>query len=84
MNVFIRRVGGSGPVQVTHDTIRNMVSYFWKGDRILYTRDINGDENFIVFSASIDGTDVKALTPKQGVRAGPRTIWTASTAWSNT
>ena len=70
MNVFVQKMGGSDPVQVTHDTIRDVGGYFWKGDRILYTRDINGDENFIVFSASIDGTDVKALTPKQGVRAG--------------
>jgi hypothetical protein len=36
----------------------------------MYGRDINGDENFIVFSASIDGKDVKPLTPEKGVRAG--------------
>ena len=70
MNIFVQKVGDSTAVQVTADTIRDVGGYFWKGDRILYSRDINGDENFIVFSASIDGKDVKALTPEKGVRAG--------------
>ena len=70
MNIFVQPRGGGEAVQVTHDTIRDVGGYFWKGDRIIYTRDINGDENFIVFSASIDGSDVKALTPEKGVRAG--------------
>ncbi|MBK8498533.1 MAG: S9 family peptidase [Flavobacteriales bacterium] len=70
MNIFVQKMGDTAPVQVTQDTVRDIGGYFWKGDRLVYTRDINGDENFIVFSASIDGTDVKALTPQQGVRAG--------------
>ncbi|MCB0769890.1 MAG: S9 family peptidase, partial [Flavobacteriales bacterium] len=70
MNVFVQKVGEPTSIQVTRDTIRDVGGYFWKGDRILYSRDINGDENFIVFSASIDGKDVKALTPEKGVRAG--------------
>jgi len=70
MNIFVQKVGSTEAVQVTQDTIRDVGGYFWKGDRILYSRDINGDENFIVFSASIDGKDVKALTPEKGVRAG--------------
>ncbi len=70
MNIFVQQMGGGEPVQVTHDTIRDIGGYFWKGDRIVYSRDINGDENFIVFSAAIDGSDAKALTPEQGVRAG--------------
>ncbi len=70
MNVFVQKVGSDEAVQVTMDTIRDIGGYFWKGDRILYSRDINGDENFIVFSASLDGKDVKMLTPEKGVRAG--------------
>ncbi|MBL7963977.1 MAG: S9 family peptidase [Flavobacteriales bacterium] len=70
MNIFVQRMGDSAATQVTHDTIRDIGGYFWKGDRLVYTRDINGDENFIVFSASMDGKDVKALTPEKGVRAG--------------
>lgn len=70
MNIFVQPLAGGDAVQVTHDTIRDVGGYFWKGDRLLYGRDINGDENFIVFSASKDGNDVKALTPETGVRAG--------------
>ena len=70
MNIFVQKVGDSTAMQVTADTIRDVSGYFWKGDRIVYSRDINGDENFIVFSASLDGKDVKALTPEKGVRAG--------------
>lgn len=70
MNIFVQPVAGGEPVQVTHDTVRDIGGYFWKGNRLLYARDINGDENMIIFSASMDGKDVKALTPQQGVRAG--------------
>lgn len=70
MNIFVQKVGDTTAVQVTTDTVRDVSGYFWKGDRLLYSRDINGDENFIVFSASRDGKEVKALTPEKGVRAG--------------
>lgn len=70
MNIFVRKMGDTVATQVTRDTVRDIGGYFWKGDRLVYSRDINGDENFILFSAAIDGSDVKALTPQKGVRAG--------------
>ena len=70
MNLFVQKIGDTTALQVTADTIRDIGSYFWKGERLLYSRDINGDENYIVFSASRDGKDVKVLTPEKGVRAG--------------
>jgi dipeptidyl aminopeptidase/acylaminoacyl peptidase len=70
MNIFVQKVGSDTVTQVTMDTIRDVGGFFWKGDRILYSRDINGDENYIVFSASLDGKDVKALSPLKGVVAG--------------
>lgn len=70
MNLFVQKVGDTTATQVTQDTVRDIGGYSWKGDRLIYARDINGDENMIVFSASIDGKDVKALTPTKGVRAG--------------
>ena len=70
MNLFVQKIGETEAMQITQDTVRDIGMHIWKGDRILYSRDINGDENFIVFSASIDGKDVKALTPEKGVRAG--------------
>ncbi len=70
MNIFVQKVGDTTAVQVTTDTVRDVSGYFWKGDRLLYSRDINGDENYIVFSASRDGKEVKALTPEKNVVAG--------------
>lgn len=70
MNIFVQKVGDTTAVQVTTDTVRDVSGYFWKGDRLLYSRDINGDENYIVFSASRDGKEVKALTPEKDVVAG--------------
>ncbi|MEX1132109.1 MAG: S9 family peptidase, partial [Flavobacteriales bacterium] len=70
MNIFVQPVSGGEAVQATRDTVRDIGGYFWKGDRLVYSRDVNGDENYIVFSASMDGSDMKALTPQQGVRAG--------------
>ncbi len=69
MNIFVQKVGDTVATQVTTDTVRDISGYFWKGDRLVYSRDINGDENFIVFSASRDGKEVKALTPEHKVRA---------------
>ena len=70
MNIFVKELASGEVTQVTRDTVRDVGGYFWKGDRIIYSRDINGDENFIVFSAATDGSDVKALTPEADVRAG--------------
>ncbi len=67
-NVFIQKVNDSTAVRVTNDTLRNISSYFWKGDRIVYAQDIGGDENFQLFSVKADATDLKALTPFSGVR----------------
>ena len=69
MNLFVQKVGDTTATQVTTDTVRDISNYAWKGDHLVYQRDINGDENFILFSVGIDGKDAKALTPEHGVRA---------------
>lgn len=68
MNVFVRKIADSTGVPVTFDSVRNIVQYQWKGNRILYLQDVGGDENFQLFSVSIDGKDQKALTPFPKVR----------------
>jgi dipeptidyl aminopeptidase/acylaminoacyl peptidase len=67
-NVFVRKIADTNAVPVTFDTVRNISQYQWKGNRILYLQDIGGDENFQLFSVSIDGKDQKALTPFAKVR----------------
>jgi dipeptidyl aminopeptidase/acylaminoacyl peptidase len=69
-NVFVQKIGDTNAVRVTNDTLRSIRSYFWKGDRIVYLQDIGGDENFQLFSVTVNGTDLKALTPFPGYRTG--------------
>lgn len=67
-NIFVQKVTDSTAVRVTNDTLRSIsYGYFWKGDRIVYTQDIGGDENFQLFSVKPDGTELKVLTPFVGV-----------------
>ncbi|MBL7701254.1 MAG: S9 family peptidase [Ferruginibacter sp.] len=70
MNVFVRKITDSTGIPVTFDSVRNIVQYQWKGNRILYLQDVGGDENFQLFSVSMDGKDQKALTPFPKVRTG--------------
>jgi dipeptidyl aminopeptidase/acylaminoacyl peptidase len=67
-NIFVRKVTDTTAAPVTFDTVRNIFTYQWKGNRILYLQDVGGDENFQLFSVSIDGKDQKALTPFAKVR----------------
>ncbi len=67
-NVFVRKITDSVAIPVTNDTIRNVYQYQWKGNRILYLQDVGGDENFQLFSVSLNGKDLKALTAFPKVR----------------
>lgn len=45
--------------------------YFWKGNnRLLFMMDKGGDENYHVYAVNLDGSNLKDLTPFDGVRAG--------------
>jgi dipeptidyl aminopeptidase/acylaminoacyl peptidase len=68
LNVFLQKIGEQNAMQVTFDTVRDIYSYGWKGAHIWYLQDIGGDENFQLFSATLDGKNVKPLTPFKGVR----------------
>ncbi len=68
MNVFTQKVTDSVAIRVTNDTVRSIEDYFWKGERIVYTQDIGGDENFQLFSVKADGSNLRALTPFPGFR----------------
>lgn len=68
-NVFVRKISDTVAIPVTNDTVRNIYNYQWKGNRILYLQDIGGDENFQLFSVSLEGKDLKALTPFPKVRS---------------
>ena len=70
MNVFVRPVAGGEETRVTGETARDIAGYAWKGsNRIIYTKDFGGDENFHIVSVNLKGEDLKDLTPFEKVRA---------------
>lgn len=69
MNIFVQKATDTIGIRVTNDTVRSIGSYFWKGNRIIYSQDIGGDENFHLFSVKADGSDLRALTPFKGVNS---------------
>ncbi len=79
MNVWVRDVAGGEAVPVTHDRDRGVRSYLWSRDgaRILFHRDVGGDENHHLLAVDSAGGDrERDLTPFPGVRglliAAPR------------
>ena len=71
MNVYVQPAGSSdAPVRITSEKDRDIPDYFWKGaDRIVYLKDIGGDENNHVVVSDRRGGEAKDLTPFPGVRA---------------
>jgi len=71
MQVWVAGLDGSGARAVTHDPHRGVETYRWAGDsrHLLYDQDSDGDENFHVYSAELEGGIVRDLTPFQGVKA---------------
>ncbi len=71
LNVWVRTIGKQDDAQVTNDTHRGIRIHFWAedGKHLFYLQDLNGDENFHVYSVAIASKQVRDLTPFQGVRA---------------
>jgi dipeptidyl aminopeptidase/acylaminoacyl peptidase len=70
-NVWVRNRAGGEKRQVTHDASRGITQYLWHPGvpSILYFQDRDGDENFHLFEAPLDGAAPRDLTPLPGVRA---------------
>ncbi|HEY8241820.1 MAG TPA: S9 family peptidase [Casimicrobiaceae bacterium] len=71
MNVYVQPAGSTAaPVRITSEKDRDISDYFWKGaDRVVYLKDIGGDENNHVVVSDRRGGEPKDLTPFPGVRA---------------
>ncbi|KAF5418188.1 MAG: Dipeptidyl aminopeptidase/acylaminoacyl peptidase [Candidatus Methanocomedens sp.] len=56
---------------VTNDTYRGISSYFWAytNEHILYTQDQAGDENWRIYSVTLETGKTTDLTPLEGVYA---------------
>lgn len=64
MNVHIMPRTGGEPKRVTSETTRDLAGYFWKSnERIVYLRDIDGDENWHLYSVDRNGDNLIDMTP---------------------
>jgi len=70
LNIYVRDLESGEERRLTSVTDRDLSGFFWKGsDRIVFSRDAGGDENFHLFLVSVDGdAEPKELTPFPGVR----------------
>lgn len=72
LNVWIQDIKQIHPPQIiTNDTHRGIQQISWTKDsqQILYTQDLNGNENWHVYSVNLKNNFVRDLTPFQGIRA---------------
>jgi dipeptidyl aminopeptidase/acylaminoacyl peptidase len=70
-NVYSQSVDGGEPVALTSSTTEShyAVGYFRNDDRVLFTRDQGGNENFHLIVRELDGSE-RDLTPGDKVKAG--------------
>lgn len=69
LNIFVQEIGKDNVQQLTSDTARDIMGYFWANNtRIVFLRDIGGDENYKLFAINVDGSNPMALTDFEGVR----------------
>lgn len=71
MNIHVKKTDGTGKeIRITSQRDRDIAVFFWKeSDTLLFMRDFGGDENYHIFSVSVDGKNEKDLTPFEGVKA---------------
>jgi len=70
MNVFVQKLGDTTALAITHETDRSIYDAFWESDnRIIYVKDIGGNENKHVLSVKPDGSGLMDHTPFDKVRS---------------
>lgn len=68
-NIFIQALSGGTPVQITHESDRDISGYLWANNqRLLFIKDSGGDENFKLLAVDKDGQHSKDLTPFDKIR----------------
>jgi len=71
LNCWVRTLGTNDDRMVTQDEKRGIRYHVWAedGKHLLYTQDVDGNENFHVYSVDLADGSVRDLTPHEGVRA---------------
>ena len=69
LNVFVQERGKEEAMRITSETDRDIAGYFWpNNEQILYLKDDGGNENYKLYGASIDGSEVVCFTDFEDVR----------------
>ena len=69
LNIFVQKRDGGEAVKNTSAEERDITAYFWKNnDIITFLQDTGGDENYKLFAVNKDGSNLRTLTPFEGVR----------------
>ena len=72
LNVWVGPAGQPDRAKpVTNDTYRGIRSYFWgyTNEHILFLQDLNGDENWRIYSVNLSSGKTRDLTPFEGVQS---------------
>src|SRR5689334_13240666 len=71
LNVWLRTVGEADDRVITRDRKRGIRAYFWAydGKHLLYLQDLDGDENWHIWSVGLQTNIIRDLTPFQGAQA---------------
>ncbi len=71
LNVWVGNSDGSDARAVTRDRKRGIRMYLWAfdGEHLLYVQDLEGDENWHIWSVHLSNGTIRDLTPFQGVQA---------------
>ena len=58
-------------VRLTAETERSLAGYMWAdNERLIFSKDTAGDENYQLYGVRLDGSDLRAYTAFEGVRSG--------------
>lgn len=70
LQIWLRTLGKDDPKQLSFEKKRPIYQYAWADDNktILYQQDLDGDENFHLYSIDVAAGNVRDLTPWQGIR----------------
>ena len=68
-NLYIKNIESDKEVVIVEEKEDKLSGYFWANeDRILYSQDKGGNENYHLFGVNIDGSNNTELTPYKDVR----------------
>jgi dipeptidyl aminopeptidase/acylaminoacyl peptidase len=69
-NIWIKTVDNNDDKVLTHDTDRGIHGYWWSYDnkRLFYVQDTAGNENWRLYSVSVEDGTIKEYTPFEGVQ----------------